>query len=36
MFETPTNPRTQAAINRAHEERAQAVRNAWLWVTGRK
>lgn len=32
MFETPTNATTRAAIERAHQERSQALRNAWGWL----
>ena len=35
MFETTTSPRVRAGIRRAHEERAEAIRKAFRWITFR-
>ena len=35
MIETTTNPRVREGFRHAHEERAQVVRDAWAWLTGR-
>lgn len=32
MFETPTNTLMRNAMIRAHEERAQAMKDAWNWL----
>ena len=32
MLEATTNPTTRTAMQRAHEERAQAMRDAWRWL----
>lgn len=32
MFEAPTNTETRNAMQRAHEERAQAMKDAWRWL----
>jgi hypothetical protein len=32
MFEAPTTSTARSAMQRAHEERAQAMRNAWRWL----
>lgn len=32
MFEATTNRDTRNAMQRAHEERAQAMKDAWNWL----
>ena len=32
MIEATTHTATRKAMQRAHEERAQAMRDAWLWL----
>ena len=32
MFEAATTHETRNAMKRAHEERAQAMRDAWHWL----
>lgn len=32
MFEATTTSGTRDAIHKAHEERAQALRDAWHWL----
>ncbi len=32
MLEATTNPIARTAMQRAHEERAQAMRDAWRWL----
>jgi hypothetical protein len=32
MIEATSNPSARSAMNRAHEERAQAMRDAWNWL----
>lgn len=32
MIETPTNEKTRAAMERAHEERSRALVEAWHWL----
>ncbi len=32
MYETTTSPRVREGIQRAHKERAQALRTAWNWL----
>jgi hypothetical protein len=32
MIEAPTTENTRRAMERAHEERAQAMRDAWNWL----
>ncbi len=32
MMEATTNPAARDAMQRAHEERAQAIRDAWNWL----
>lgn len=34
MIEMTTNPAARRAMERAHEERARAIRNAWSWLFG--
>lgn len=36
MIEIATNERIRQGIEKAHEERAKAVRDAWRWLTFRK
>ncbi len=36
MIEATTNPAARNAMNAAHEERAQAMRDAWRWLFGSK
>lgn len=36
MFETTTDPRTRYMMNKAHSERAKALRDAWNWIRGTK
>ncbi len=33
MIETTTTPRIREGFNQAHQERAEIVRTAWLWLT---
>jgi len=35
MYETTTSPRIREGINRAHKERAEALRSAWNWLIHR-
>ena len=35
MFETSTTPRIREGIERAHQERAEVLRNAIRWFTRR-
>ena len=35
MIETTTSPRVREGIQRAHHERAEALRTAIRWITGR-
>ncbi len=32
MIEAPTNENARQAMQRAHEERSQALRDAWSWL----
>ena len=32
MFEATANQQARSAMQRAHEERAQAMRDAWRWL----
>ncbi len=32
MFEAATTERTRAALQRAHQERGQILRDAWDWL----
>jgi len=36
MFEPTTDPRTRYMMNKAHSERAKALRDAWNWIKGSK
>lgn len=36
MYETTTSPRIREGIERAHQERADALRNAIRWFTRRR
>jgi hypothetical protein len=35
MFDTTTDARIRAGLDRAHRERAEAIRNAWRWIMRR-
>lgn len=35
MTEATSNPATKNAMQRAHEERAQAMKDAWSWLFSR-